>query len=168
MDQWYFERDGAPAGPVSFDELQRLAGSGVLSRDTRIWSEGMGDWVAAGSVERLWAGAPAAAPAVAFASGPAPAGPFAAAPAYAAPLATDLGLRTSSHGLALTSTVDVDKMVGDMRFVGIMTVIFGAFSCLGIITAIIGVPVIIMGLRLRESADQFERWARAGDEASLS
>lgn len=170
MDQWYFERDGAPAGPVSFDELQRLAGSGVLARDTRIWSEGMGDWVAASTVERLWAGAAASAPAVAFASGPAPAGPFAAAPApaYAAPLAADLGLNTAAHGLAMTSGVDMDALVGNMRFVGILNVIWGALSCLSLIYIPIGVPLIIMGLRLRESADQFEGWARSGNQAALT
>jgi hypothetical protein len=59
-------------------------------------------------------------------------------------------------------------MVGDMRFVGIFTLIYGALTCLGIITAIIGVPVIIMGLRLREAAEHFERYARAGDAHALT
>lgn len=49
----------------------------------------------------------------------------------------------------------VRKMTGDMRFVGLFTIIGGAFACLGIITAIIGVPVIISGLRLHEAADSF-------------
>ena len=175
-DQWYFERDGSPAGPVSFDEMQRLARTGVLGRDSRVWSEGMSDWVAAGSVERIWS-TPAPqqsfdAPVVPAA---APAQPAYQQPAYgqpasyqqpAAPLAAEVGLRTPSYGVAMGP--DVEGMVGDMRFVGIFTLIYGAFTCLGIITAIIGVPVIIMGLRLREAAEQFERYARAGDAQALS
>ena len=165
-DQWYFEKDGSPAGPVSFDELQRLAQTGVLARDVRVWSEGMSDWVAAGTVDRLWsASAPAA---MAASAGE----PFASAVAVAprpaaAPLAAEVGLRTAGHGMALASTVDVDKMVGDMRFVGIATIVYGALTCLGVITAIVGVPLIIMGLRLREAAEEFERYARAGDEGAL-
>jgi hypothetical protein len=170
-DQWYFERDGAPAGPVSFDEMQRLARTGVLARESRVWSEGMSDWVAAGSVERIWS-APAAqhsfdAPAMPVAA--ASPAPVHAQPVYhqpAAPLAAEVGLRTPSYGVAMGP--DVEGMVGDMRFVGIFTLIYGAFTCLGIITAIIGVPVIIMGLRLREAAEQFERYARAGDTQALS
>ncbi len=184
MDQWYFERDGSPAGPVSFDEIQRLAQTGVLARDTRVWSEGMSDWVAAGTIDRIWA---TSAPAAAAPPAPvAPAAPsYGGAPAYtppapaytppapayaapqAAPLASAVGLRPAGHGMSMTTTVDLDKMIGDMRFVGIFTIIMGALTCLGIITAIVGVPVIIMGLRLREAADQFERYARAGDEVSL-
>lgn len=61
----------------------------------------------------------------------------------------------------------VRKTIGDMRFVGIFTIIGGAFACLGIITAIIGVPVIISGLRLREAADSFSNYAAAGDFAAL-
>ncbi len=170
-DQWYFERDGAPAGPVSFDEMQRLARTGVLSRDSRVWSEGMSDWVGAGTVERIWA-APAQqafdAPVVPAAATAAPVQAY-QQPVYqqpAAPLAAEVGLRTPSYGVAMGP--DVEGMVADMRFVGIFTLIYGAFTCLGIITAIIGVPVIIMGLRLREAAEQFERYARAGDTQALS
>ena len=39
------------------------------------------------------------------------------------------------------------KMSGDMGFYGIFTIIVGAFSCLGIISAVVGIPMIIAGLR---------------------
>jgi hypothetical protein len=130
----------------------------------------MSDWVAAGSVDRIWA-APAAAthqpfdaPVVPAAAAPAAA--VAAQPAYHAPLAAEMGMRAPAHGVA--TSADVEGMVGDMRFVGIFTLIYGAFTCLGIITAVIGVPVIIMGLRLREAAEQFERYARSGDGNALA
>jgi hypothetical protein len=162
MDQWYFERDGSPAGPVAFDELQRLARTGVVGRDSRVWSEGMSDWVAAGTVERLWASEPRPFEAAVV--------PASAAPAYhpAAPLAAEVGMRTPSHGASLASAVDVEKMVGNMRFVGLFTIIWGALSCLGIITAVIGIPMVIAGIRLREAADRFEQYARAGDDGALA
>jgi hypothetical protein len=48
-----------------------------------------------------------------------------------------------------------DKMISDMRFVGMFTIIYGAITCLTIIGALIGIPTIIIGLRMREAADQF-------------
>lgn len=42
-----------------------------------------------------------------------------------------------------------------MRFVGLLEMIGGVLYCLTIIGAIIGIPVYIMGKRLRESADAF-------------
>src|ERR1035438_5851256 len=49
----------------------------------------------------------------------------------------------------------VHKMSGDMKFLGIFTIIIGAFSCLTIIGAIIGIPYIIAGMRLKESGEMF-------------
>ena len=42
-----------------------------------------------------------------------------------------------------------DKMTSDMRFVGLFTIIYGVLTCLTIIGALIGVPTIIIGLRIR-------------------
>lgn len=63
---------------------------------------------------------------------------------------------------------DVSKMTRYMRFIGICNIIFGAIYCIGIITAIIGVPVIIMGLRLREAADSFNRYTLSNTFQDLS
>lgn len=49
MANWHYEQNGQPAGPVSEDELRRLASSGVVTASTRVWAEGMGDWQAASS-----------------------------------------------------------------------------------------------------------------------
>lgn len=46
---------------------------------------------------------------------------------------------------------------GWMRFVGIMLIIFGALYCLGIITALIGGPMIWMGVLLNQAASSLER-----------
>ena len=46
-------------------------------------------------------------------------------------------------------------MNGDMKFVGMFTIIYGGLICLSIIGALIGIPLIIAGMRIREAADQF-------------
>jgi hypothetical protein len=61
----------------------------------------------------------------------------------------------------------VTKLNGDMRFVGIFNIIYGGLACLSIIGAIVGVPLIIGGIRLREAADSFEVYLRSSDFAAL-
>jgi hypothetical protein len=61
----------------------------------------------------------------------------------------------------------VAKLNGDMRFVGIFNIVYGAILCLSIIGAIVGVPLIIGGIRLREAADSFEVYLRSSDFAAL-
>ncbi len=60
-----------------------------------------------------------------------------------------------------------DKMIKDMRFVGMFTIIYGAITCLSIIGAVIGVPIIIIGLRIREAADQFAIFKATNEAAAL-
>ena len=59
------------------------------------------------------------------------------------------------------------SMVSDMKFVGIFFIVGGALSCLSIIGALWGVPLIIMGLRAREAADRFDYFSRSNDKQSL-
>ena len=61
----------------------------------------------------------------------------------------------------------INKMTGDMKFVGIFYIIMGAIECITIIGAIIGIPIIICGLRLRESADAFRGYLSTGDSFML-
>lgn len=63
--------------------------------------------------------------------------------------------------------ITVNKMAGDMNFVGIFYIIIGAVECLTIIGAIVGIPLIICGLRLRESADSFKMYLSSGDSFIL-
>ncbi len=63
--------------------------------------------------------------------------------------------------------ITVNKMAGDMNFVGIFYIIIGAIECLTIIGAIVGIPLIICGLRLRESADSFKGYLVSGDSFML-
>ncbi len=58
MSTWYYEHDGAQEGPIDADTLQRLVDEGVVSRDTLVWRDGMGDWAPAASVRGLLGGPP--------------------------------------------------------------------------------------------------------------
>jgi len=59
------------------------------------------------------------------------------------------------------------KMGSDMKFVGLFHIIYGVFSCLTIIGAVFGVPFILAGLRLRESADSFSTYLRTNNNKIL-
>ena len=63
---------------------------------------------------------------------------------------------------------NMSNMTRYMGFVGIVIIIWGVFNCLGIITAIIGVPLIIMGIRVREAADAFKRYSLSSAFQDLS
>lgn len=52
----------------------------------------------------------------------------------------------------------LQNMSKQMNFVGIMNIILGAIQCLSIIGAILGVPMIIAGLKLRDSVDKFQAY----------
>jgi Family of unknown function (DUF5362) len=73
------------------------------------------------------------------------------------------GSSTGSPMMQMT----VSKMSGDMRFVGIFYIITGALNCLSIVGAIIGIPYIICGLRLREAADAFNSYLGSNDMSLL-
>ncbi|MFZ5946465.1 MAG: DUF5362 domain-containing protein [Stygiobacter sp.] len=60
-----------------------------------------------------------------------------------------------------------DKMTNDMKFVGMFTIIYGAISCLTIIGALIGIPTILIGMRIREAAEQFYLYRLTNNPAAL-
>ncbi len=61
----------------------------------------------------------------------------------------------------------VRDMCGDMKLAGIFGIIFGAFYCVTIIGALVGVPYIIASIRLRESADAFLGYLDANNFEAL-
>jgi hypothetical protein len=63
---------------------------------------------------------------------------------------------------------DIQKMIGDMKFVGIFNVVMGAITCLSCIGAITGIPTIIAGLRLKDSAESFMMYSTSNDNAHLT
>lgn len=74
---------------------------------------------------------------------------------------------TSSYKPPTAFQMTFDKMIGDMRFVGMFVIIYGALYCISIIGALIGVPLIIAGLRIRESADQFAIYRTTNDSGAM-
>ncbi|MBU1097431.1 MAG: hypothetical protein CVV23_07875 [Ignavibacteriae bacterium HGW-Ignavibacteriae-2] len=60
-----------------------------------------------------------------------------------------------------------NSMTSNMKFVGMFSIIYGAFTCITIIGALIGVPMIIAGLRLREAADDFTIFQSTSDNHAL-
>jgi GYF domain 2 len=59
---WYLDRDHTQRGPVGEDEFARPIRQGVITRETQMWTAGMGEWRMAGqvpNVSALFAGPPA-------------------------------------------------------------------------------------------------------------
>lgn len=75
----------------------------------------------------------------------------------------------STETFVLTAEISdsIRRMTRDMRIVGWYYIIMGGITCLGIITAIFGVPMLIAGLRLKESADRFTSYRGSGDLTTL-
>jgi len=61
----------------------------------------------------------------------------------------------------------ITKLNSDMRFVGMFYIIIGALYSITIIGAIMGIPLIISGLRLRESSDSFSSYLLSADNNML-
>ncbi len=72
-DEWYFVRNGQAVGPVTIQQLQADARSGVLKPTDQVWREPMPNWMTAGGIMDIFAPNPAtAAPAMPQARRPAP------------------------------------------------------------------------------------------------
>lgn len=52
--EWYYAHDGQSVGPVSLEELQRLAESGELQRADLVWTAPMAQWEEAGGFDELF------------------------------------------------------------------------------------------------------------------
>lgn len=61
----------------------------------------------------------------------------------------------------------IPGMAADMKLVGIFSIICGALYCLSCIGAIIGVPFIFAGMRLRDSAEAFVQYSKSNDSVQL-
>jgi hypothetical protein len=55
MAEWYYAADRKQLGPVSLDELQRLAHDGLLKPTDLVWQAGMSDWARANTRRELFA-----------------------------------------------------------------------------------------------------------------
>ncbi len=59
------------------------------------------------------------------------------------------------------------RMTSDMKFLGMFYIIYGVLASLSIIGAIIGIPLLISGLRLREAADELNSFRGTNDSNYL-
>ena len=80
--QWYYARDGAQQGPVSEEEMKRLAEAGTLRPQDLVWREGLAQWQPAQQATTYFAGAAVAPP---------PIPPTSPQPPYAPPGAVPIG-----------------------------------------------------------------------------
>lgn len=65
---------------------------------------------------------------------------------------------TNYHQNYLLFNPIIDSLSGWMKFIGIYTIVIGAITCVGIITAAIGVPLIFAGLALSKSAKSLKTY----------
>ena len=59
------------------------------------------------------------------------------------------------------------RTLGDMRFIGWAGMIYGIMTCLSIVGAIVGVPMIIAAHRFIEGLNRFENYRRDRVESEL-
>lgn len=60
---WHYAQDGQRKGPVSDDDLRRMAAEGSLKPSDLVWREGMSDWLPASEATGFQFGASSAPPA---------------------------------------------------------------------------------------------------------
>lgn len=56
QQQWYYAEGQARVGPVTREQLGRMARTGDLSRGQLVWGEGMADWAPAATIPGLFDG----------------------------------------------------------------------------------------------------------------
>lgn len=66
------------------------------------------------------------------------------------------------------SLIQYKKLSGWASFMGIFTIVNGILLCLGIVTAIFGVPLIIAGLKLVGAVDSMKVFSETKDINKLS
>jgi hypothetical protein len=115
LPNWHYAPDGDEHGPITFDQLKRLALSQRLSPDDPVWTEGMPDWVPAVSVSGLFPDS--ALPSISSHGGPLGSGPQANAGGAVATLV--LGL------LALV-----------LPLAGLVVALFGALPVTAVLLAV--------------------------------
>lgn len=80
--QWWYLRDSNKVGPLTEEEIVRLAGAGQITAKTYVWHEGMSQWEPYGSIEKPGTDKTSSAAAASVVSGPV-AGPAPSAVDYA-------------------------------------------------------------------------------------
>jgi hypothetical protein len=61
-----------------------------------------------------------------------------------------------------------ERTLGDMRFMGWISMIYGILTCLSIIGAVLGVPLIIASHRFIEGVNRFQLYREKGTQDELA
>jgi hypothetical protein len=61
-----------------------------------------------------------------------------------------------------------ERTLGDMRFMGWISMIYGILTCLSIIGAVLGVPLIIASHRFIEGVNRFQLYREKGAQDELA
>jgi hypothetical protein len=83
--EWYYSRESQSIGPITLEELKRLADGGELQRSDLVWTAPMSEWEEAGGFEELFppvTGAPVPSEPVAPSTSPIPSTTPRPAPGY--------------------------------------------------------------------------------------
>jgi hypothetical protein len=63
--------------------------------------------------------------------------------------------------------VTIPNMTRYMSFLGVLAIIGGILYCITIVGAIIGIPIIFVGVRMRESAEAYRRYLTSNSNQDL-
>lgn len=98
--EWYYVGHYGQLGPLTLTQMKELTIDGVISHETYVWRQGMGDWSVAGSVaelrNELGSLAPAAPPAAPFSPPPMPTATRTMSPLAPEPYSAPPSLHTQS------------------------------------------------------------------------
>lgn len=150
--------DGREYGPVSQDQLEQWIREGRANGQTEIRKDG-GTFLTLSALPEF--------------SGPLSGnfgGPTMAVPATSGSFQSGgySGMATAGADVVRTAAAPLADASFWMKLVGIITIIQGAVTCIGIITAIIGVPLIFMGLGAYKAANNAKLAASNGDALALT
>ncbi|MDF2985582.1 MAG: hypothetical protein K0R50_1092 [Eubacterium sp.] len=62
----------------------------------------------------------------------------------------------------------LDSLSGWMKFIGIYTIVIGAITCIGIISAAIGVPMIFSGIALNNASKTLKNYKEFNNQFTLN
>jgi len=135
---WFYASGNERKGPVAESQLVELHRSGAVKDDDLVWKDGMAEWVP-------YKDTPLASLARQTAASTATPGPaiLSASPAFSQPQGNNMQVPLAPVPGGISNW---------MKFNGVMLILQGALSCLGCITIIIGVPLVMAGIALFGSA----------------
>ncbi|OPX43652.1 hypothetical protein CLHUN_23710 [Ruminiclostridium hungatei] len=62
----------------------------------------------------------------------------------------------------------LDSLAGWMKFLGIYTIVTGAITCIGIITAALGIPMIFAGIGLTNASKNLKEYRQFNNQFTLN